>query len=908
MKVGRKLVLLILSGMVGFCMSNCDPGGGGDTGPGCPDVNGGPDPDTTAVPDALPDLPLPDLSQPDLPLPDQGFDWTSPDLTVDIPAPDLAPDTTGSLGPCDECITDADCSPGLVCADASAFIDDPLVPNICTIPCPANSVCPPGMACNLPVTLFCTCDLPCQDLVVLSDTTSTVDGTGTFAVEVTPTSSAWNPATTGIPGAKWIWVTNPAQNPVTETHTFTKTFTWNHPVGAAVLRIASDNGYSVAINGVTIDQTGNSLVDPTPTGTTFSSPVTYHVANAIVPGTNTLVVSVTNNGMAHAFNPAGLRYKLKIFCQPPNPCKVCDTNADCLAGLSCQDDDGLPATPTVCTAACGSFPTATGCADGQTCDADTGLCRCDRCGDVFNPTCVPTDCETDDGLLGSCHPTADGCLCLPPNYCVECTTDADCTGGLVCADAYNTWDDPATPNICTVPCAGAGICPDGMFCDFNVSKYCKCDPCIAPPPQMVAWWPLDETVGNTAVELDNGADGTWMGSPVPVPGMVAGALDTSAGYVQIPNASLPNPGTSNFTVDAWVNYQANPPQAFCQDTVLQFGGFQFGILWWNDEFEVRLPPSFHQHVPFAGGPNQWHLVALTLDRSDPLGIKLYMDGVLAGAYSPAGIGSLSTTADMLLGIDSLLGCPFFGALDEVELFGRALSHQEILDLYQAGEAGKCKWDTCTPDVTPPVISCPPPVSMEANWPECKAKPLPASALDNCDPTPDITVWPTGFAGSGVFLITYTAMDDSGNSATCQTEVHVYCDECTNPANDQCEPKMCKLPDGTAGKCQEGPTGCGCQPFPANPCAKCDSDATCTGGLVCQDDDGSAATPKVCTTPYVPATGCPSGMHGDFGISKFCICDDCSDIFNPKCDSVECVISKGVVGKCKVGAAGCDCAQ
>jgi hypothetical protein len=49
------------------------------------------------------------------------------------------------------------------------------------------------------------------------------------------------------------------------------------------------------------------------------------------------------------------------------------------------------------------------------------------------------------------------------------------------------------------------------------------------------------------------------------------------------------------------------------------------------------------------------------------------------------------------------------------------------------------------------------------------------------------------------------------------------------------------------------------------------------------------------------------MHGDYSISKYCICEDCGSVLNPKCDSLECVTLKGEVGKCTLGAAGCECA-
>ncbi len=143
--------------------------------------------------------------------------------------------------------------------------------------------------------------------------------------------------------------------------------------------------------------------------------------------------------------------------------------------------------------------------------------------------------------------------------------------------------------------------------------------------------------------------------------------------------------------------------------------------------------------------------------------------------------------------------------------------------------------------------------------------------------------------------------------------YCICEDCGSIINPRCEPLVC-LAQGTngafVGECKLTGDKCDCQPS-ANPCQKCEKDADCTGGLQCLDDDNNPATPKVCTKVYVPADGCPAGMHGDYAISKFCICEDCGSVFNPKCEATEClgVNADGVtkVGSCKLANGKCDCA-
>ena len=65
--------------------------------------------------------------------------------------------------------------------------------------------------------------------------------------------------------------------------------------------------------------------------------------------------------------------------------------------------------------------------------------------------------------------------------------------------------------------------------------------CVAPPPNMAAWWPLDELAGPTAVDIAGfPTNGTHVNGPTPAPGMVAGALsfDGANDYVNVPDLSL----------------------------------------------------------------------------------------------------------------------------------------------------------------------------------------------------------------------------------------------------------------------------------------------------------------------------------------------------------------------------------
>ena len=106
------------------------------------------------------------------------------------------------------------------------------------------------------------------------------------------------------------------------------------------------------------------------------------------------------------------------------------------------------------------------------------------------------------------------------------------------------------------------------------------------------------------------------------------------------------------------------------------------------------------------------------------------------------------------------------------------------------------------DSTAPVISCPVDITVECDESTALAVTGAATATDNCDTAPTITmddsVQTTGCAQEQIITRTWTALDDCGNSAvctqlitvvddtapviTCPADVTVECDESTAPAN------------------------------------------------------------------------------------------------------------------------------
>ena len=98
--------------------------------------------------------------------------------------------------------------------------------------------------------------------------------------------------------------------------------------------------------------------------------------------------------------------------------------------------------------------------------------------------------------------------------------------------------------------------------------------------------------------------------------------------------------------------------------------------------------------------NEWHFVAITVDRSLTNGIKYYVDGVqqIITKNPTAVSNSISNNGNLYIGKHPNLGHFFSSELDEIELFNEALSQVSIERIYTAGGAGKCNNVAYAPSV------------------------------------------------------------------------------------------------------------------------------------------------------------------------------------------------------------------
>jgi hypothetical protein len=229
-----------------------------------------------------------------------------------------------------------------------------------------------------------------------------------------------------------------------------------------------------------------------------------------------------------------------------------------------------------------------------------------------------------------------------------------------------------------------------------------------PPPKLVAHWQLDEGSGTIAADSSgNGLDGTLMGDPLWVPGIICGTgaleFDGVDDNVDCGNPSALDFGTGDWTISAWINATEAATLVPDDSTIVGKGGDHSGGIRYQimldssdyihpvvDDDSSKYDP--HGEIPVIDG--QWHLIVMM--RRNGTELRVYVDGVedmgvtnhsestLPCTYDLSGtsqhnayIGAITDARDPN---GATLEKLFVGTIDDVRVYNYALSEAEIADL------------------------------------------------------------------------------------------------------------------------------------------------------------------------------------------------------------------------------------
>ena len=252
----------------------------------------------------------------------------------------------------------------------------------------------------------------------------------------------------------------------------------------------------------------------------------------------------------------------------------------------------------------------------------------------------------------------------------------------------------------------------------NATPYPRATPpCDPAPSGLISWWPGE---GN-ANDIIGGNNGVVTNGVIAYStGEVGSAFHyNGGGYVEIPASPSLNVGLgAGFTLEGWIQ----PGDLVNQMPLFewQFDGVAGGVHFWTSAvggagcLYANVMDAANNAHPFSSPAGilttGYQHVALTYDKSTGQA-SIYRNGALV-ASANLGIFTPKTASNLLLGERTYLGgasqFKYTGDLDEMSVYGRALSSNEVAAIYVAGSAGKCP-------PPPPPLSCDPAPSGLVSW-------------------------------------------------------------------------------------------------------------------------------------------------------------------------------------------------
>ena len=200
---------------------------------------------------------------------------------------------------------------------------------------------------------------------------------------------------------------------------------------------------------------------------------------------------------------------------------------------------------------------------------------------------------------------------------------------------------------------------------------------------LVGYWKFDEGNGTTAADSSgNGNDGTLVNGPTWIAdGKYGKALYFDGVDDRVTTISSTG-STSAVTVEAWIKEAtANSNAGLVFDTNWSYGiwiqnsKIQGGI--WNASSYQHTASS--QVIPQTG---IWYHIAMTYDMTTDHIVRLYVNGTLAANWTAIGPTKIPNKVDV--GGRNPNNWYFNGTIDEVRIYNRALSADEIWNHYVHG--------------------------------------------------------------------------------------------------------------------------------------------------------------------------------------------------------------------------------
>ncbi len=211
---------------------------------------------------------------------------------------------------------------------------------------------------------------------------------------------------------------------------------------------------------------------------------------------------------------------------------------------------------------------------------------------------------------------------------------------------------------------------------------------------LAGYWPFEEGSGTTAADATgNGNDGTFNGDVEWVAGYKDGAVRFDTGGERVVIGPLdPTAGTNAMTLAAWINWEGQGHSIEQQGIIGKRLGWDPGttVKWY---WQTNPDGDLLFRADNAGGgtglgwgnglidayPNEWIHVAVTWDNGAAV---QYVNAEEVGTGDITFIDTADDTPVTIGCVDSTNDETFIGSIDEARIYSRALTAEDIVELFE----------------------------------------------------------------------------------------------------------------------------------------------------------------------------------------------------------------------------------
>ena len=218
-------------------------------------------------------------------------------------------------------------------------------------------------------------------------------------------------------------------------------------------------------------------------------------------------------------------------------------------------------------------------------------------------------------------------------------------------------------------------------------------PAQIPTEGLVARWTLDDGSGTVAGDTSGGDhDATLVNGPVWTTGMMGGALsfDGIDDYVAVPISAAFDFGPGGFSIAAWIRTSVGTLEQYVIDFYCE-GNFPHVEIY-TGQFDSKVGTHVcrgelecERLTDGVVTTGHWRHVMITYDPTTTPGFLLYVDGArresgtLELTVPVDGWDTISMAARVRL--DGTVDEPWHGEIDDVLVYDRPLTPQQVADLY-----------------------------------------------------------------------------------------------------------------------------------------------------------------------------------------------------------------------------------